>query len=174
MWSQNDSHNSTQIASGESRIGAKSEDCSRHLRHPGNCINIRSEFFTMKMEILLELTSNKLMERFNTTAGNLVKGLRKLNLSYTGDLTDSKANVNSGQWHISFFVVLSGILSLIVLQWHDGGFNLERIRSIIWDLIQTRLFRLSYLEVLWISKGCLPLYVAHMGWLKCGWSELTD
>ncbi|GKE51756.1 hypothetical protein Tco_1486912, partial [Tanacetum coccineum] len=41
--------------------------------------------FTMKMEILLEPTSNKLMvmdQRFNTTAGNPVKKiLLKLNLS---------------------------------------------------------------------------------------------
>ncbi|GJV35567.1 hypothetical protein Tco_1408044 [Tanacetum coccineum] len=58
--------------------------------------NIRVNSFTMKMEILLESTSNKLMvehaeydesntyvlERFNTTAGNLVKKiLLKLNLS---------------------------------------------------------------------------------------------
>ncbi|GKD91651.1 hypothetical protein Tco_1367158 [Tanacetum coccineum] len=58
--------------------------------------NIRVNSFTMKMEILLEPTSNKLMvehaeydesntyvlERFNTTAGNPVKKiLLKLNLS---------------------------------------------------------------------------------------------
>ncbi|GJW99102.1 hypothetical protein Tco_0180910 [Tanacetum coccineum] len=58
--------------------------------------NIRVNSFTMKMEILLESTSNKLMvehaeydesntyvlERFNTTAGNPVKKiLLKLNLS---------------------------------------------------------------------------------------------
>ncbi|GJV71230.1 putative reverse transcriptase domain-containing protein [Tanacetum coccineum] len=59
-------------------------------------VNIRVNSFTMKMEILLEPTSNKLMvehaeydesntyvlERFNTTAGNPVKKiLLKLNLS---------------------------------------------------------------------------------------------
>ncbi|GJT23180.1 hypothetical protein Tco_0893117 [Tanacetum coccineum] len=45
--------------------------------------NIRVNLFTMKMEILLESTSNKLMvERFNTSAGNPVKKiLLKLNLS---------------------------------------------------------------------------------------------
>ncbi|GJU91025.1 hypothetical protein Tco_1303448 [Tanacetum coccineum] len=45
--------------------------------------NIRVNLFTMKMEILLESTSNKLMvERFNTSAGNPVKRiLLKLNLS---------------------------------------------------------------------------------------------
>ncbi|GJR90886.1 hypothetical protein Tco_0214897 [Tanacetum coccineum] len=45
--------------------------------------NIRVNSFTMKMEILLESTSNKLMvERFNTSAGNPVKKiLLKLNLS---------------------------------------------------------------------------------------------
>ncbi|GJT57476.1 hypothetical protein Tco_0992530 [Tanacetum coccineum] len=68
--------------------------------------NIRVISFTMKMEILLELTSNKLMvehaeydesntyvlERFNTTAGNPVKKiLLKLNLSdHRSILTDSK------------------------------------------------------------------------------------
>ncbi|GJV04025.1 zinc finger, CCHC-type containing protein [Tanacetum coccineum] len=68
--------------------------------------NIRVISFTMKMEILLELTSNKLMvehaeydesntyvlERFDTTAGNPVKKiLLKLNLSdHTSILTDSK------------------------------------------------------------------------------------
>ncbi|GJZ92538.1 hypothetical protein Tco_0664603 [Tanacetum coccineum] len=61
-----------------------------------NRSNIRVNSFTMKMEILLEPTSNKLMvehaeydesntyvlERFNTTAGNPVKKiLLKLNLS---------------------------------------------------------------------------------------------
>ncbi|GJS76459.1 hypothetical protein Tco_0726340 [Tanacetum coccineum] len=65
--------------------------------------NIRVNSFTMKMEILLESTSNKLMvehaeydesntyvlERFNTTAGNPVKKiLLKLNLS------DHRLNVN--------------------------------------------------------------------------------
>ncbi|GJS92402.1 hypothetical protein Tco_0799370 [Tanacetum coccineum] len=68
--------------------------------------NIRVISFTMKMEILLEPTSNKLMvehaeydesntyvlERFNTTAGNPVKKiLLKLNLSdHRSILTDSK------------------------------------------------------------------------------------
>ncbi|GKC18834.1 hypothetical protein Tco_1020984 [Tanacetum coccineum] len=44
--------------------------------------NIRVISFTMKMEILLEPTSNKLMvERFDTSAGNPVKEiLLKLNL----------------------------------------------------------------------------------------------
>ncbi|GJQ94122.1 hypothetical protein Tco_0005261 [Tanacetum coccineum] len=46
--------------------------------------NIRVNSFTMKMEILLEPTSNKLMvERFYTSAGNPVKDiLLKLNLPY--------------------------------------------------------------------------------------------
>ncbi|GKB63150.1 hypothetical protein Tco_0919336 [Tanacetum coccineum] len=67
--------------------------------------NIRVNSFTMKMEILLEPTSNKLMvehaeydesntyvlERFNTTAGNPVKKiLLKLNLLITVDPTDPK------------------------------------------------------------------------------------
>ncbi|GJY65805.1 hypothetical protein Tco_0468043 [Tanacetum coccineum] len=68
--------------------------------------NIQVISFTMKMEILLEPTSNKLMvehaeydesntyvlERFNTTAGNPVKKiLLKLNLSdHMSILTDSK------------------------------------------------------------------------------------
>ncbi|GKB25099.1 hypothetical protein Tco_0864500 [Tanacetum coccineum] len=55
--------------------------------------NIRVISITMKMEILLEPTSNKLMvERVNTTAGNPVKKiLLKLNLSYHRSiLTDSK------------------------------------------------------------------------------------
>ncbi|GJR14096.1 reverse transcriptase domain-containing protein [Tanacetum coccineum] len=67
--------------------------------------NIRVISFTMKMEILLELTSKKLMvehaeqdesnafvlERFNTTAGNPIKNiLLKLNLSdHMSILTDS-------------------------------------------------------------------------------------
>ncbi|GJV82936.1 hypothetical protein Tco_1522834, partial [Tanacetum coccineum] len=68
--------------------------------------NIRVNLFTMKMEILLESTSNKLMvehaeydesntyvlERFNTTAGNPVKKiLLKLNLS------DHRVAVHKGQ-----------------------------------------------------------------------------
>ncbi|GKA99340.1 hypothetical protein Tco_0827277 [Tanacetum coccineum] len=51
--------------------------------------------FTMKMEILLEPTSNKLMvERFNTTVGNPVKKiLLKLNLSdHRSILMDSKTS----------------------------------------------------------------------------------
>ncbi|GKE26135.1 hypothetical protein Tco_1441519, partial [Tanacetum coccineum] len=67
--------------------------------------NIRVNSFTMKMEILLEPTSNKLMvehaeydesntyvlERFNTTAGNPVKKiLLKLNLSDHRSLGNSK------------------------------------------------------------------------------------
>ncbi|GJY69217.1 hypothetical protein Tco_0472199 [Tanacetum coccineum] len=44
--------------------------------------NIRVNSFTMKMEILLESTSNKLHGRFNTTVGKPVKKiLLKLNLS---------------------------------------------------------------------------------------------
>ncbi|GKB70792.1 hypothetical protein Tco_0932204 [Tanacetum coccineum] len=55
--------------------------------------NIRVISFTMKMEILLEPTSNKLMvERFDTSARNLVKEiLLKLNLpDHRSILTDSK------------------------------------------------------------------------------------
>ncbi|GKD46506.1 hypothetical protein Tco_1271151, partial [Tanacetum coccineum] len=55
--------------------------------------NIRVNSFTMKMEILLEPTSNKLMvERFYTSAGNPVKEiLLKLNLpDHRSILTDSK------------------------------------------------------------------------------------
>ncbi|GJZ95531.1 hypothetical protein Tco_0667865 [Tanacetum coccineum] len=55
--------------------------------------------FTMKMEIRLEPTSNKLMlERFNTTAGNPVKKiLLKLNLSdHRSILTDLKAIQDGG------------------------------------------------------------------------------
>ncbi|GKF66390.1 hypothetical protein Tco_0192907, partial [Tanacetum coccineum] len=68
--------------------------------------NIRVNSFTMKMKILLEPTSNKLMvehaefdesdthvlERFDTSAGNLVKEiLLKLNLpDHRSILTDSK------------------------------------------------------------------------------------
>ncbi|GJY06669.1 hypothetical protein Tco_0373723 [Tanacetum coccineum] len=58
--------------------------------------NIRVNSFTMKMEILLEPTSNKLMvERVNTTAGNPVKKiLLKLNLSdHRSILTDLKENL---------------------------------------------------------------------------------
>ncbi|GJR96756.1 hypothetical protein Tco_0268930 [Tanacetum coccineum] len=74
--------------------------------------NIRVNLFTMKMEILLESISNKLMvehaeyeesntyvlERFNTSAGNPVKKiLLKLNLSdHRSILTDSKAMKNGG------------------------------------------------------------------------------
>ncbi|GKF71119.1 hypothetical protein Tco_0207233 [Tanacetum coccineum] len=69
-------------------------------------MEIRVILFTMKMEILLEPTSNKLMvehaefdesdthvlERFDTPAGNPVKKiLLKLNLSdHRANLTDSK------------------------------------------------------------------------------------
>ncbi|GKA98883.1 hypothetical protein Tco_0826820 [Tanacetum coccineum] len=52
----------------------------------------------MKMEILLEPTSNKLMvERFNTTAGNPVKEiLLKLNLpDHRSILTDSKVTLTT-------------------------------------------------------------------------------
>ncbi|GJX49308.1 hypothetical protein Tco_0276153 [Tanacetum coccineum] len=55
--------------------------------------NIRVNSFTMKMEILLEPTSNKLMvERFYTSAGNPVKEiLLKLNLlDHRSILMDSK------------------------------------------------------------------------------------
>ncbi|GJR20355.1 hypothetical protein Tco_0968882 [Tanacetum coccineum] len=55
--------------------------------------NIRVISITMKMEILLEPTSNKLMvERFYTSAGNPVKKiLLKLNQpNYRSTLTDSK------------------------------------------------------------------------------------
>ncbi|GJT38393.1 hypothetical protein Tco_0938258 [Tanacetum coccineum] len=58
--------------------------------------NIRVISFTMKMEILLEPTSNKLMvERFNTTAGNPVKKtLLRLNLSdHRSILTNSKEHL---------------------------------------------------------------------------------
>ncbi|GKE01435.1 hypothetical protein Tco_1389418, partial [Tanacetum coccineum] len=51
---------------------------------------------TLKMEILLEPTSNKLMvERFNTTAGNHVKEiLLKLNLpDHRSILKDSKIHI---------------------------------------------------------------------------------
>ncbi|GJQ95069.1 zf-CCHC domain-containing protein [Tanacetum coccineum] len=81
--------------------------------------NIRVISFTMKMEILLEPTSNKLMvehaefdesdtyvlERFNTTAGNPVKKiLLKLNLSdHRSILTDSKRqNVKAKEFQRSF------------------------------------------------------------------------
>ncbi|GJS04287.1 hypothetical protein Tco_0320795 [Tanacetum coccineum] len=59
-------------------------------------LNIRVTLFTVKMEILLEPTSNKLMvERFNTTAGNPVKKiLLKLNLSdHRSILMDLKMEV---------------------------------------------------------------------------------
>ncbi|GJU00048.1 hypothetical protein Tco_1110386 [Tanacetum coccineum] len=54
--------------------------------------NIRVISFTMKMEILLEPTSNKLVKDINTTAGNPVKKiLLKLNLSdHRSILTDLK------------------------------------------------------------------------------------
>ncbi|GKC41998.1 hypothetical protein Tco_1059720 [Tanacetum coccineum] len=55
-----------------------------------------TQVITVKMEILLEPTSNKLMvERFDTSAGNLVKEiLLKLNLpDHKSILTDSKMEV---------------------------------------------------------------------------------
>ncbi|GJY97118.1 hypothetical protein Tco_0514028 [Tanacetum coccineum] len=80
--------------------------------------NIRVISFTMKMEILLESTSNKLMvehaeydesntyvlERFNTTAGNPVKEiLLKLNLpDHMSILTDSKDNIKVKEFQGSF------------------------------------------------------------------------
>ncbi|GJZ76094.1 hypothetical protein Tco_0640559, partial [Tanacetum coccineum] len=70
--------------------------------------NIRVNSFTMKMEILLEPTLNKLMfdesnanvlERFKTSAGKHVKEiLLKLNLpGHWSNLTDSKIRKDGGE-----------------------------------------------------------------------------
>ncbi|GJX51619.1 hypothetical protein Tco_0278464 [Tanacetum coccineum] len=72
--------------------------------------NIRVISFTMKMEILLEPTSNKLMvERFDTSAGNPVKDvLLKLNLhDHRSILTDSKVYSKdvSGSEHVENGVI---------------------------------------------------------------------
>ncbi|GJU00912.1 hypothetical protein Tco_1111250 [Tanacetum coccineum] len=78
-----------------SKTGVKMNKQKNEVQHLPD-LNIRVNSFTMKMEILLESTSNKLMvehaeydesntyvlERFNTSAGNPVKKiLLKLNLS---------------------------------------------------------------------------------------------
>ncbi|GKB02473.1 hypothetical protein Tco_0830562 [Tanacetum coccineum] len=74
--------------------------------------NIRVNSFTMKMEILLEPTSNKLMvERFYTSAGNPVKEiLLKLNLpDHRSILTDLKmvVKVPDSSWLTRFITTCS-------------------------------------------------------------------
>ncbi|GJZ18995.1 FAR1 DNA binding domain, zinc finger, SWIM-type, MULE transposase domain containing protein, partial [Tanacetum coccineum] len=82
---------------------------------PVICQNIRSDYivFTMKMEILLEPTSNKLMvmdQRFNTTAVNPIKKiLLKLNLLITSDPHgfegEDDFKIVKVRDHVGFYVV---------------------------------------------------------------------